>query len=598
MFLRCSKRKKDGKEHLYWSVVENRRLGGNRVVQRHVLYLGELNGRQSAAWRKTIELVDPESPGPRQVELIPEEVGPVEAEGAGEATPVRVRLDQMRLEHPRQWGACWLACQIWERLGLDGFWADRLPDGREGTPWSQVLQTLVFYRWLAPGSEWHLHRHWYDHTALADLLGSDFSLAEIHRLYECHDRLLAHKTALFSHLNAKWKDLFNARHEVLLYDLTSTYFESPPREEAEDPRRFGYSRDKRSDCVQVVIALVVTPEGFPLAYEMLAGNTQDKCTLRGFLAKIEAQYGKADRVWVMDRGIPTEEVLAEMRTSDPPASYLVGTPKGRLTQLEASLLTQPWHQARPKVRVKLLPHEGETYVLAESGDRVAKERSMRRRRLRKYLDRLVTLRDRKRPLERDALLRALGAAGHEAGKDARHVLVGVPLASDPNFRLAWRIDRVSLRKARQREGRYLLRTNQSSQDPAKLWESYLVLVEVEQAFKELKGDLAIRPIYHQRIERIEAHLFVSFLAYCLQVTLKALLRRTAGGLTPRSVLEKFAAVQMLDVHLPTTDGREIVLSRYTQPEKDLQLLLAQLNLTLPEQPPPRIQSPKPTPPIL
>jgi transposase len=597
MFLRCSKRRKDGKEHLYWSVVENRRLADQRVVQRHVLYLGELNGVQESSWRKTVELFGQDEDAPRQVALFPEEHAPAHV-GVEELPIVRVRLAQMALRRPRQWGAGWLGCELWEQLGLGEFWRDKLSPGREGTRWDQVLPTLVLYRLIDPGSEWRLHRHWFEHTAIADLLGGDFALAEIHRLYECHDKLVAHKAALFDHLTARWRDLFDAQFEVLLYDLTSTYFESDPPVDPADPRRFGYSRDKRSDGVQVVIALIVTPEGFPLAYEMLPGNTTDKTTLQDFLAKIEKQYGKAERIWVMDRGIPTEETLGQMRASDPPVSYLVGTPKGKLTALEADLATRDWQQARPSVRVKLLPQTGETYVLVQSQDRIAKERAMRRRRLRAYLDRLAEIKARKRPLRRDALHQALGAAKKDAGRDARFVSVDVQLHGEGKTQratLSWQLDRQTLRTAWRREGRYLLRTNLTETDPAKLWEFYLQLTEVEQAFKELKGDLALRPIPHQLAGRIEAHIFVSFLAYCLQVTLKARLRRTASGLTPRSVLEKFAAVQMIDVHLPTTDGREIVMARHTQPEKDLQLLLDQLKLTLPEQGPPKIQAPQPPP---
>ena len=597
MFLRCSKRRKDGKEHLYWSVVENRRLPDQRIVQRHVLYLGELNGVQESSWRKTVELFGQDEDAPRQVALFPEEHAPAQV-GVEEFPIVRVRLSQMALRRPRQWGACWLGCELWEQLGLGEFWRDKLTASREGTRWDQVLQTLVLYRLIDPGSEWRLHRHWFDHTALADLLGGDFALAEIHRLYECHDKLVAHKAALFDHLTARWRDLFAAKFEVLLYDLTSTYFESDPPVDPADPRRFGYSRDKRSDCVQVVIALIVTPEGFPLAYEMLPGNTTDKTTLKDFLAKIEKQYGKAQRIWVMDRGIPTEETLEQMRSSDPPVSYLVGTPKGKLTALEADLATREWQQARPSVRVKLLPQTGETYVLVQSQDRIAKERAMRRRRLRAYLDRLAEIKARKRPLKRDALHQVLGAARKDAGRDARFVQVDVQLHGEGKTQratLSWKLDRKTLRTAWRREGRYLLRTNLTETDPAKLWEFYLQLTEVEQAFKELKGDLALRPIHHQLAGRIEAHIFVSFLAYCLQVTLKARLRRTANGLTPRTVLEKFAALQMIDVHLPTTDGREIVMARYTQPEKDLQLLLDQLKLELPEQGPPKIQAQRPAP---
>lgn len=593
MFLRCSRRRKNGKEHSYWSVVENRRVADGRVVQRHVLYLGELNGEQEAAWHRTVNLFSAGEGAPQQVALFPETHAPLAVNE--DACPViRVCLDQLRLERPRQWGACWLGAELWTQLGLGAFWAEKLPPSREGTRWDLVLQTLVLYRLIEPGSEWRLHRHWFDHTALADLLGGDFSLAEIHRLYECHDRLLEHKGALFSHLTQRWQDLFGAKYDVLLYDLTSTYFESDPPTDPEDKRRFGYSRDKRSDCVQVVIALIVTPEGFPLAYEVLAGNTQDKSTLKDFLARIETQYGKAQRIWIMDRGIPTEAVLEQMRQSEAPVHYLVGTPKGCLSALEEDLAELPWQSARPHVQVKLLPHQGETYVLVQSADRVAKERSMRRRRLRAYLERLAQIKARKRPLTRDLLHQVLGSAKHAAGRDARFVQVTVCLqgkGAQERATLSWTLDRAALRLAWRREGRYLLRTNLTQTNPVQLWEWYLLLVEIEQAFKELKGDLALRPIYHHLEHRIEAHIFIAFLAYCLQVTLKARLRRCAGGLTPRAVLEKFAAVQMLDVHLPTTDGREIVLTRYTQPEKDLQLLLDQLKLTLPDQPPPKIHAP-------
>lgn len=597
MFLRCSKRRKDGKEHLYWSVVENRRLHDGRVLQRHVLYLGELNGRQEASWRKTVDLFGQDDAAPQQAALFPDDLAP--AACPDDSLPiVRLRLGAMSLRRPRQWGACWLGCELWRQLGLDVFWRDQLPPSREGTRWDLVLQTMALYRLIDPGSEWRLHRHWFDHSAIADLLGGDCTLADPHRLYECHDKLLAHKRALFDHLTQRWRDLFDAKYEVLLYDLTSTYFESDPPESSDGLRRFGYSRDKRSDCVQVVIALIVTPEGFPLAYEVLPGNTPDKTTLPDFLARIEEQYGKADRVWVMDRGIPTEEVLTQMRGSTPPVSYLVGTPKGKLTTLEKDLLARGWKQARPKVRVKLLPQDGETYVLAESGDRILKERSMRRRRLRKYLAALNAVTRRKRPLKRDAVHQAIGAAKKEAGRDARFVIVIVShqgQGKSETATLSYQLDRPKLREARRREGRYLLRTNLKETDPAKLWEYYLQLTEVEQAFKELKGDLSLRPVHHQLDHRIEAHIFISFLAYAMQVTLKARLRQSATGLTPRAVLEKFAAVQMLDVHLPTTDGREVILTRYTQPEKDLQLLLDQLKLTLPDQPPPKITGPvKPT----
>jgi hypothetical protein len=271
-----------------------------------------------------------------------------------QAYSVQVRLEAMELHRPRQWGACWLACLLYEQLELDRFWACRLPDSREGTCWQHILQTLVCYRLIDPGSEWRLHRQWFEQSAMADLLGEDYGLVAKNALYRCLDKLLPHKAALFSHLRACWQDLFAATFEVLRYDLTSTYFESPPPDDETDKRRHGYSRDKRSDCVQVVIALIVTPDGLPLAYEVMPGRTADKTTLRDFLARIEAQYGKADRTWVMDRSIPPEDVLAEMRASETPVHYLVGTPRGRLSKLERDFLAQPWAQVRDAVAVKLV----------------------------------------------------------------------------------------------------------------------------------------------------------------------------------------------------------------------------------------------------
>jgi len=505
-----------------------------------------------------------------------------------DADIVRIRLSQLSLHHPRQWGGCWLAAQLWEQLGLDRFWAECLPPSRKGTRWDWVLQVLVSYRLLDPGSEWRLYRHWFEHSAMADLLGADLELAQIHKLYECHERLLEHKQGLFTHLTGRWKDLFNARFEVLLYDLTSTYFESDPPFGEADKRRHGYSRDKRPDCVQVVIALIVTPEGFPLAYEVLAGNTSDKTTLVDFLKKIEEQYGKAERIWVMDRGIPTEKILEQMRAADPPVQYLVGTPRGRLSQYEQKLTQLPWQVAREGVSVKLLAEGSELYVLAESKDRVNKERAMRRRQLKGLWKRLKKLREMK--LTRDVLLKKLGAALHDYPVAARLVDAAVPPRA---AKLTFTLRKDKLRQIRKREGRYLLRTNiTGGRSAEELWQFYIQLTEVEAAFKNLKDDLALRPIYHQLEHRIEAHIFISFLAYCLHLTLRRRLRDLAPGLTPRSVLEKFATIQMLDVHLPTTDERTVILSRYTHPETDVQLLLQRLKLELPAQPPPKITRPK------
>ena len=591
MYLKCHSRLKDGKEHYYYSIAEKVACAGGRRVERHVFYLGEVNDSQREGWLKLIEAFDVEAQQQTKLALFASD-HPIPTHATDLA--VQVRLAEFSIQRPRQWGACWIFLLIWEQLKLEAFWRERLPASREHTSWHQILLVLCAYRWIDPGSEWRLHREWYAGSAMGDLLNADFALAAKDNLYRCLDKLVAHKAALFSFLQERWKDLFGIRYEVLLYDLTSTYFESNPPFAEGDKRQFGYSRDKRSDCVQVVIALVVTPEGFPMAYEVLPGNTSDKTTLKDFLERIQKQYGKARRVWVMDRGIPTDEVLEEMRQqTDPPLQYVVGTPKGRLGKLEAQLVKLSWQQARPSVQVKLLSQEEELFVLVQSQARVSKERAMRRRKLKQLWTRLKALREQRPSYE--ALLMKLGAAKAEAGRVGS--LVEVTLPEAPRSKKA-RQQRVSgfefglqkkkLREVFKREGRYLLRTNLKETDPAKVWEFYLQLVEVEEAFKNLKGDLAIRPIFHQLERRIEAHVFVCFLAYCLQVSLRHQLRAKAPGLTVRQVLEKFGRMQMMDVHFPTTDGRDILFVRYTQPEKDHQLILAQMNWELPPQSPPRI----------
>ncbi len=494
-----------------------------------MLYLGEINDSQRAAWCRSIEVVEGKSRS-RQMALFPED----REAPALTCEVVKIDLSQVALHDPRQWGACWLALSLWDRLDLDRFWEERLPASRQGTRWLDILKIQVCYRLIDPGSEWRLHRHWYEHSALRDLLGGERAIAD-DTLYRCLDKLLAHKQGFFSFLRDRWATLFEARFDVLLYDLTSTYFESDPP--FDDKRRFGYSRDKRPDCVQVVIALIVTPQGFPLAYEVMPGNTSDDTTLAAFLKKIEDQYGRSERVWIMDRGIPTEETLAAMREGEAPVRYLVGTPKGRLTRLEKVFLGLPWQEVRQSVTVKLLVEDGELYVLVRSEGRQVKERGMRRRRLKRLWRRLAELQGQSN--SRDQLLLKLGAARKEAGRAWSLVDITVP-GTDSELAangFSFRLQRDRLRQVRRREGRYLLRSNMVAEDPATLWHLYMQLVEIEQAFKELKHDLAIRPIFHQRQERIEAHIFVSFIAYCLLVTLKNLARPRAPGLTPRAILD-------------------------------------------------------------
>jgi hypothetical protein len=588
MFLKCRTRRKDGKTHRSWSIVESRRYPGGKVAHRHVFYLGEINDSQRAAWERTIAVIDERDGEARQMALFPSDREPP----PGGVDALRVRLSELRLEQPRQWGACWLGDELWRRRRLDVFFGERLAASREGTDWEKVGRILTLYRLLSPGSEWRLHRHWFGTTALGDLLGVDARAVQDDTLYRALDLMLAHKEALFAHLHERWRDLFGAKCEVLLYDLTSTYFECDEPAEAEDPRRFGYSRDKRGDCVQVVIALVVTPEGLPLAYEMMPGHTADSTTLRGMLATIQRRYGRAERVWVMDRGVPTEEILEELRRGDLPVRYLVGTPKGRLTRLEAALAERPWQQVRSELRVKLLPSEDELYVLAQSGARTDKERGIRRRRLKAYWKRLDELRGQEQP--RDTLLKKLGIAQHRAGR----IVAGlVEIDVSDEGVLSYRLDGQKLRAARKREEKYLLRTNLTADDPALIWRCYMQLCHVEEAFRTLKGDLGLRPVFHHKPERIEAHLFVAFLAYSLMTTLRQMSKTCGLGLMPRAVLEKMATIQLLDVCLPTTDGRELLLVRHTEPSNDVALLLEHLNLRLPPQPPPKIRDTSPKQPM-
>jgi transposase len=408
--------------------------------------------------------------------------------------------------------------------------------------------------------------------------------------------VLEHKKELFVHLQQRWKDLFDAECDVLLYDLTSTYVEG---EAEQNPKaKYGYSRDGRPDCKQVVIALVMTPAGLPLAYEVMDGNTSDKTTLRTFLDKIENLYGKARRVWLMDRGIPTEALLQQMRTSRQETFYLVGTSRAKVKQYEHKWLELPWQKVRESVEVKLFAQGGEVYVLAKSDGRQAKEIAMRRKKLTRLLRKLRAMR-RSCP-KRDQLLLRVGAAKTEAGRAFGFVTIHLPPAGQEVSRdtFTFQLDKAKRKEAERRDGHYLLRTNLVAEDPAVLWDRYMQLTQIEAAFKCLKSDLGIRPIYHQLEHRVEAHILVAFLAYCLTVTLKHRLQPHAPGLTPRAVLEKLATIQMLDVSFPTTDGRRLVMPRYTEPNAEQALLLHQMNLVLPQQPPPRITtavSPVPVP---
>jgi hypothetical protein len=587
MFLRCNTRKKDGKEHRYWSVVENRRLRADHTTQRTVLYLGEINDTQQAAWRKSLDVINETNQLTEQICLFPEDraIPPDVLNG------LQIKLSELTLQHPRAFGDCWLGCRLWDELHLGSFWQERLPDGKAAVPWFKALELLTVRQLVAPGSKWHLHRRWFLSSAMDQLLDEDFAIAAKNRLYQCLDRIDSHRAELFTHLQARWRDLFGATYDVLLYDLTSTYFEG--QMEQAPKAKYGYSRDKRSDCRQVVIAVVLSPEGFPLAYEIMPGNTSDKTTLKLFLEKIQTQYGKARRIWIMDRGIPTEEALQEMRQGDPPVGYLVGTPRGRWDQFKNEFEKIPWQKLREGVEVKLLAQDQEVYVLAKSQGRREKETAIRRKKLARLLRTLRVLRrTRQRPWKRDTLLHKLGAAHKEAGRAWRFLKITVPKARQPVRRDTFQFELLKdkLKDAEERDGHYLLRGFNAGQEAGPMWERYMQLTEIEGAFKTLKSDLQLRPIRHHVQPRIEAHILVCFLAYCLSVTLRQRLQAHAPGLTPRAVLETLSGILMLDLHVPLADGRELVMPRYTQPEAEHRLVLEKLGWELPPQAPPRIRS--------
>ena len=586
MFLRSTRRKKDGKEHRYFSVVENVRVPGRRSpFQKTLLDLGEINDAQQSAWVKAIGLFDEASGQSRNLNLFADD-RPVP--GALAQNSVSVCLGDYQLKRPRQYGACWLACELWRELPLDSFWSQRLEASREGTDWAKLLLVSVAYRLIEPGSEWRCHRLWYDRSARGDLLGQGFVWGGKDQLYGLLDRLLKHRDALFKHLQDRWKDLFGVKLDVRLYDLTSTYFEG----QAQDIKkaRYGYSRDHRPDGKQVVLALVVTPEGFPVGYEIMNGNTLDKETLPQFMARIEERYGQAQRVGLMDRGIPTADQLAALRASGSSVKYLVGTPRAQVKNTRSKWAAAPWTRVRDSVEVKLFKDNEELYVVARSDGRQQKEIAIRRKKLARLL---WTLRGMRKESQRDRLLMRWGAAKAKAGRAAAMVEVRLPgqkeQISAATFSFA--LSKEKLKEAELYDGHSLLRSNLSDKEPEWLWQLSMLLVRIEGVFRCFKNDLGIRPVYHHNDTRVQAHIFVCFQAYCLWVTLPERLRPLAPGLTPRQALEQLAGLEMLDVELPTTDGRKLTLSRYTQPDHATGLLLQRLGKELPEQSPPKLSSP-------
>jgi len=581
MYLKTHRRKKNGKVNEYYSIVEKRKVSQGRYVQKRVLYLGEISDSQKKSWNKSIKVLNEDhQPVQKTLFALHDEETICENTDA-----IPLRISAIQLSKPRAFGDCWLGCEIWDQLGLDVFWTERIDTTQSPVPYSKVLKLLVVNRLIKPGSEFYVHHHWFDQTAMDFLLDCDFQVAEKNRLYRCLDRILPYKDQLCQYLKQQWQSMFKLEYDVLLYDLTSTYFEGLCR--GNPKAKFGHSKDRRSDCRQVLVALIVTPEGFPINYDVLAGNTAETTTLMDLIAKIETMYGQARRVWLMDRGIPTEASLAAMRELG--IDYLVGTPRRWLDEFQCELIDHHWQQVNASVRVKHLEKDGECHVLARSKSRMIKERAMRHRKLRRYL---MGLRKLQRYRDRDRFLKRLGVLQHEAGRCRHCIDLQCPLpgqrVTKENF--SFTFNREKYRTMIYRDGTYFLRTNQTGKEAVELWQQYMLQCNVEQAFKELKSDLGIRPVYHHKEQRVDAHIFVAFLSYCLQATLRQKCRNSASGLTSQAVLETLSRIEMLDVSIPTQDGRTLQMQRYTEPEMEHQLILEKLNLNLPPQSPPKIYS--------
>jgi len=577
MFLKTHRLHKDGKEHVYYSLCESLRVSRSRVVQRRVLHLGELNTTQTERWERTIQAVQ-EDGQRQQLRLF------TDREGQAPAAPdvAEVVLSSLVVRRPRRFGECWIGCKLWEELGLRAFWEEVLKGQRGEVSWAKVVELLVVNRLCAPRSELSVHEKWFPQTAMDLLLDADVQVAEKDRLYRCLDRMVAHKEALEKHLAQRWRDLFGGSFDVLLYDLTSTYFEGQALE-VEKARR-GYSRDHRPDCLQVLLALVVTPEGFPLSYETLAGNVRDEGTLEAALEAMERKYGQARRIWVFDRGVVSEANLQVLRGRQ--AQYVVGTPRSQLKQYEQKLLSGTWEEISKEVKVQLLAEGDEMFVLAQSQDRAKKEEAMRWRQIRGLMRDLVCLRRSLRHgtiKDPDKVLMRMGRLSERWPRGWAYVAV-----KWQGGRLSWKWDRQALKLAGLRDGAYLLRTNLKDRTPQALWKIYVQLTEVEEVFRTLKSHLALRPIWHWVGPRVEAHVMVAFLGYCLWVCLKQKLKAAAPSLTPWQLLDQFSRIVQVEVWFKLRTGGAICLPRITQPEPAQAVLLQRLGWRLPDQPPPRI----------
>lgn len=578
MYLRHTTRRKDGKTHVYWRLVRSVRHG-RKVVQETVAQLGELDAEGRARATQLAREITGRGGESSQRNLF-DEGAPIEA--------VKVRLDAVRLERSRSFGAVWLGWRLWCALKLDELLGALLPRGRESVAWTDMIAILVIGRLCEPSSELHVAEQWYRTTALEDLLGVAPEKIYDERLYRSLDRLLPHKEAIEAHLVRRFGELFDLDYDLLLYDVTSTYFEG-----VSDPAiaKRGYSRDHRPDCVQVNIALVVTREGMPLGYEIFPGNTTDVTTVQKIVSGMEARFGKANRVWVMDRGMVSQENVAWLNETG--RRYVIGTPKAELKrwakQIEDSAT---WRRIRDDVEVKLCrgPATTETFLLCRSAARVEKERAMHDRFKAHIETALVSLERRiekaKKPLDRGAIERQigrlLGRNSRAAGAFSISITENATHPSGIKLTRSYRPEWADW--ARLTEGVYILRTNVAEWTDEELWQTYIQLTEAEAAFRIHKSDLAIRPIWHHKQGRIKAHILICFIAYALWKTLQQWQSKAGLGHAPRTLLTEFSRIHAADIVLPLAENtqRELRIRCVVRPDKAQAILLERLGLTLPQ----------------
>ena len=577
MFLKGHLRRKDGKSHRYYSLVESVRTA--RGPQHRVLaYIGELNSSGEKTWRKAISIFNGDGQE-QQLELFPSDTPELPT---GERV-AQVYLDKVRWERPRDFGDLFLAHHLWQLLGLDKLLASEMADSDADVPWHVVAFILSAARLIAPSSELSLGESFYPRTALDDIAGVPAEKVNKDRLYRGLDRLHPCKSAIEAHLKNRLGTLFAEPFDILLYDLTSTYFEGLAQDNPAAAR--GYSRDHRPDCAQVVIGLVVTKSGLPLGYEVFDGNRNDATTLEAMMAKMEELYGKASRIWVFDRGVASEKNLETLRAHG--GAYLVGTPRILLRKVEAALLDGNWQVVREGIEVKVVAApdgSNDTFILCRSSDRREKEAAMHDRFERKMEDglaRLATTIASGRLRSRDTLWQRIGRLKAECSRVARAYEITVE-GDGRSLSLSWRKDAAKAAYMRHSEGAYLLRTNLTGESEQELWHMYMQLNDAESAFRTLKQDLSIRPVFHQVQRRVEAHVLVCFIAYAMYRTLDRLARDSGLDMSARKVLATLSMIKSGDVILPLVDGRELRLRRVSRPDQSQAEALSRLGLHLPE----------------